>query len=100
MKCLIVSVQFFTNILDRLYIFDSPSDYEFFRELPFEPINKINNYSFSEYSLNVEYLNDNSYSLIKKGKFSKECLPNFYIKEIYECPITDIFLGNNKSISE
>ena len=27
-------------------------------------------------------------------------MPNFYINEIYECPITDIFLGNNKSISE
>ena len=80
-----------------IYIFDFPSDYELFKELPFEPINNI---SYSGYSLKVEYLNDTSYSLIKKGQFSKECLPNFYINAIYECPITDVFLGNNKSINE
>ena len=99
MKLLIIFVQFNINIFYKTFPFDYHkfSDYELFKELPFEPINNI---SFFKHSLNVEYLNDTSYSLIKKGKFSKECLPNFYINELYECPITNIFLGNNKSINE
>ena len=99
MKVLIVLAQFIINTFCKTFPFDLHffSDYEIFKELPFEPINNI---SYSGYFLNEEYLNDTSFSLIKKGKFYKECLPNFYINELYECPITYIFLGNNETIND
>ena len=50
-------------------------------------------------SINFEYFDYGNYSLIEKGDFNKECLTNFYIKNSYECPITDIIILKNKSLN-
>ena len=72
--------------------------YELIHEVPFNPIINITILNITEpNSINLEFLNDRTYSLVKQGKYSRECLSNYYIDEFHECPITDIILENNKS---
>lgn len=73
---------------------------EIYGELDFYPIINItvSNENVTNF-LHLEFLNDRKYSLIKKGRFTKECLTNYFINELNECPITDIVLENNKSLT-
>ena len=70
--------------------------YELIHELPFNPIIHLSPKSGDDL-IKIEKLNNKTYSLKKDINFSKKCSPYFYINEIYECPITDIIIENNKS---
>ena len=85
--------------------------YEAIHELSFYPVyeiysinnrnDSINNRSDSIYKRNgylvINSLEDKKFSIIKTEKFSKKCLENYYINSEYECPITQIYLENEKS---
>ena len=49
-------------------------------------------------SIGYDIMDDKTFSLIKFGEYTKQCLENYFIKEIESCPITDIKLVNNKNI--
>ena len=98
LKVYVTGLQFFFNSFVIYYILrPEKENVSFLDSLHFDPINKINNSKNREDIISVEYLKDRRFSLIKTKIYSKECLPNYYIKELYECPITDLILENNRT---
>ena len=98
MKVYFIFIQIFLNLVFcRNNIINKENYLSFKKYLNFEPISEISASNNRDDLINIEYLKDRRYSLIKTKIYSKECLPNYYIKESYECPITDIILEKNKS---
>ena len=98
MKIYFIFIQIFLNLVFYRNNIINKENYLSFKEyLNFEPISEISASNNRDDLINIEYLKDRRYSLIKTKIYSKECLPNYYIKESYECPITDIILEKNKS---
>ena len=106
MKIVMIIIQFIFCVVLLVTNFDKKHfllkgiKYEAIHELPFNPVYEIylENKGIGIYDyLVVNTLNDRKFSLIKTEKYSKKCLDNYYINSELECPITQIYLENEKS---
>ena len=70
--------------------------FEFIQSLDFCPINSLS-FNSSTGEIQNDTMSDKNFSLIKKDKFSLQCLEHYFINKNELCPITDIKLGKGES---
>ena len=74
-------------------------EFQYIHKTPFLPIkNLIPNYSTNGTFSHLNYeLSEGIFSINETDEYSKECLENYFIKNIEECPLTHIILENSKN---
>ena len=72
----------------------NPEEYHPIQKTEFLPIKSIKGVFDSNNKLiGLDFRKTNGiFSIVKDDEYSKECLPNYYIKQTSECPMTDIIL--------
>ena len=91
---LISSFALVSNIFYKKHSLYSTPRVQYIQTTDFFPIKSL--YKI-ENDINFDKMDSNKFSIIKTGKYSNQCLENYFIKKDQSCPLTDIIYDNKSS---
>ena len=91
---LISSFALVSNIFYKKHSLYSAPRVQYIQTTDFFPIKSL--YKI-ENDINFDKMDSNKFSIIQTGKYSNQCLENYFIKKDQSCPLTDIIYDNKSS---